>query len=68
MLREKILHFSKTDVLYREKKNDRINFVVVAPKGDQDAGADHFQNPVSLAWTQNYPVMFGGLSGSFLGF
>jgi hypothetical protein len=49
------------------KKNDRINFVVVAPKGDQDAGADHFQNPVSLAWTQNYPVMFGGLSGSFSG-
>jgi hypothetical protein len=43
-------------VLYR-KKNDRINFVVVALKGDQDAGADHFKNPVSSGWTQNYHAM-----------
>lgn len=49
-------------------KNDRINFVVVALKGDQDDGADHFQNPVSLAWIQNYPVMYGALSASFSGF
>jgi len=50
------------------QKNDRINFVVVTPKGDQDAGADHFQNPVSLGWTQKYPAIYGGSSGSFSGF
>jgi hypothetical protein len=50
-----------------ELKNDRINFVVVALNEDQDAGADHFQNPVSVGWIQNYPVMYGGLSGSFSG-
>jgi len=50
------------------RENDRINFVVVAPKGDQDSGADHFRNWVSLAWTQNYPVTCGGLSESFSGF
>jgi len=55
-------------ILYRIKKNDRINFVVVALKEDQDANADHFQNPVSLKWTQNYPVMYGALSASFSGF
>ena len=43
------------------RENDRINFVVVALKEDQDDGADHFQNPVSLAWTQNYPAIYGAL-------
>jgi hypothetical protein len=54
--------------LYQIKKNDRINFVVVALKEDQDAGADHFQNWVSLEWKKNYPATSGVVSGSFSGF